>query len=162
MLPARLAAPFFDWKNEFVGGLPVFNKQLRREVYNRTKPPTKVSVHATTTFMSAVDFEGIECHLRQNMFTLLTEYMETSLALLSYALYEETNCLLSEKNGAPVMNRAQWGKKVNIAEDIPSLLLDMSRLAPILAPYQSVYGIALRVFADAVREAKVAGAIFDE
>jgi hypothetical protein len=162
MLPVHLAAPFYDLKNKFVGGLPVYDKQLRKEVYNQTVPPTRAPYDATATFMTNVDFDAIECHLRQNMFTLLTEFMETSLALLSFTLYGDTKCLLSEK-GAPVVNKApKWGKKVAIAENIPSLLADMKNLAPMLAPYQAVYGIALRVFSRTMREAKLVGETFEE
>ena len=93
----------------------------------------------------------MECHLRTRVLPLVTEHEALSVALLSFALTSDARVLEVHHDNA-------HRRAPESATAVANFSRDLALYAPVLAPFEAVYGLAYRVFLGAVREAQVAGA----
>jgi len=176
MFPERLTAPFVDLVHQFrfgaenstelssSNGLPR-GKQTSRGAATLV-PAAAATREMTLTALLSIDYAALECHLRTNVLTLVTEFHNTSLALLGYTLTGSTTALLPSVDVASGAHFKKWEHQSHIPPFIlgnltaQEFVQQSAMFAPVLAPFEAVYGIAIRVFSAAVQEAAAAGAQF--
>ena len=158
MLPEALSRPFRYGVRAFRFGGP-----------NGTPlsdPPAETTrALALKMFAEAIDYEAVECHLRGNILTLISEYHDLSMGLLGFALTGDVGGIMPDKemggeSRAGHLHPSRTPPYFMGNQTAGEMMRDISRFAPVISPFEAVYGIAVKVFKGQVQEAKQAGARF--
>jgi len=164
MFPHDLSDVFFEVVQRFRFGEDFVEARKTSPRGATLVPPTRAM--AVTALLS-IDYKALDCHLRSNVLTLITEFHNTSLALLGYVLTGSTTALLPSVNKATGDHFKTWEHPSLIPPFImgenttaQSFMQQWAMFAPVLAPFEAVYGIAVAVFSDMVKEATASGAQF--